>query len=439
MKILSSTKVVIVAAFTGLVAGTACPAVAADDQPNVVLIVSDYMGYRDTEPYGATDVRTPSIAELANDGVMFSNFYAAAPVCGPARAALYSGRYPARIGFESNIRTDEDGLDSAVPTLARWLSDAGYQTALFGKWHLGYRPEFSPGAHGYAEFLGHLHWTISYYSHVTEQGEPGLYRDGKIVQRDGYLTDILTDEAVSFIERNRDDPFFLTLAYNAALPPYQPPGLPASAWDDGWDVNSASREDVVRMIERMDDGVGRVLGTLDTLGLRENTLVIYLYDHGGRHLVDSTPLFHGFANLFEGGIRVPAIVRFPGRVPAGEVFAEPAISMDLTATILHAAGLGDEAADLDGVDLMPALRGESSLPDRQLYWQADHYDFGRQRAVRDGRYKYLEHGNTQFLFDLDADIGERHNLFSEHQPLLNRLRTDLTRWQEMMSSDGDGR
>ena len=125
MKILSTTEAVIDAVLTWLVAGTACPPLAADDQPNVVLIVSDYMGYRDTEPYGATDVRTPSIAELANDGVMFSNFYAAAPVCGPARAALYSGRYPARIGFESNIRTDEDGLDSAVPTLARLLSDAG--------------------------------------------------------------------------------------------------------------------------------------------------------------------------------------------------------------------------------------------------------------------------------------------------------------------------
>jgi arylsulfatase A-like enzyme len=433
-----SRNITIVLALIALLACVSSSAAAADDRPNVVLIVSDYMGYRDTEPYGATDVRTPSIAQLAGEGVKFSNFYAAAPVCGPARAALYSGRYPARIGFESNIRTEADGLDSRVPTLARWLGNAGYRTALFGKWHLGYRPEFSPRAHGYDEFLGHLHWTISYYRHVTDQGEPGLYRDGTIVRRDGYLTDILTDEAVGFIGRSGDAPFFLTLAYNAALPPYQPPGLPASAWDEGWDVNAASRTDVVRMIERMDDGIGRVLGALDAHDLAENTLVVYLYDHGGRHLVDSTPLFHGFANLFEGGIRVPAIIRFPGRVPAGEVFDEPAISMDLTATILHAAGLGDEAADLDGVDLIPALRGESALPDRRLYWQADHYEFGRQRAVRDGRYKYLEHGNTQFLFDLEADIGERHNLFYEQQSVLNRLRADLARWQEEMRAVGAG-
>jgi arylsulfatase A-like enzyme len=387
------------------------------------------MGYRDTEPYGATDVRTPTIASLADGGVMFGNFYAAAPVCGPARAALYSGRYPARIGFENNIRTEADGLDASIPTLSRWLGDAGYRTALFGKWHLGYRPEFSPNAHGYDEFLGHLHWTISYYSHVTDQGQPGLYRNGDLVSRDGYLTDILSDEAADFIGRNRDAPFFLTLAYNAALPPYQPPGLPESAWNDGWDVNSASRADVVRMIERMDAGIGRVLGALDEHGLTDNTLVVYLYDHGGRHLVDSTPLFHGFANLFEGGIRVPAIIRFPGRLPESEVFADPVVSMDLTATILHATGLSEQAASLDGIDLMPALRGERELPSRQFYWQGNFYEFGRQRAIRDGRYKYLEHGNTQFLFDLEVDVGERRNLFYEKQDELNRLRADLLRWQ----------
>jgi arylsulfatase A-like enzyme len=413
-----------------IVGSIAAPAAIAAERPNVVLIVSDYMGYRDIEPYGATDVRTPSIASLAEAGVMFSNFYSAAPVCGPARAALYSGRYPASIGFESNIRTEADGLDTSVPTLSRWLSDAGYRTALYGKWHLGYRPEFRPNAHGYDDFLGHLHWTISYYRHLTEQGEPGLYRNSEIVSREGYLTDVLSDEAVSFIERNRDAPFFLTLAYNAALPPYQPPGLPESGWDDGWDVNAASRNDVVRMIERMDDGIGQVLGALDEHGLADNTLVIYLYDHGGRHLVDSTPLFHGFANLFEGGIRVPAIIRFPGRIPEGEVFAAPAISMDLTATILHATGLAVHAASLDGVDLVPALGGKRELPPRQFYWQANHYEFGRQRAIRDGRYKYLEHGNTQFLFDLEVDAGERRNLFYEQQDELNRLRADLTRWQD---------
>ncbi len=190
-------------------------------------------------------------------------------MCGPARAALYTGQYPARIGFEKNIRTEADGLSSSIPSLPRWLHDAGYRTALFGKWHLGSARDFTPNAHDFDEFIGHHQWTVSYYNHKTEQGDPGLYENDRIIERDGYLTDLLSDEAVDFIGRNRDKPFFLTLAYNAALPPYQPPGLPESKWDDGWDVNTATRDDYVRMVERMDEGIGKVLDTLDALNLDE--------------------------------------------------------------------------------------------------------------------------------------------------------------------------
>ncbi len=400
--------------------------------PNIVLIISDYMGYHDIEPYGAEDVRTPSLARLASEGVTMTNFYAAAPVCGPARAALYTGQYPARIGFENNIRTETDGLSSSVPSLPRWLHEAGYRTGLFGKWHLGSARDFTPNAHGFDEFIGHHQWTVSYYHHKTEQGDPGLYENDRIIERDGYLTDLLSDEAVDFIGRNRDQPFFLTLAYNAALPPYQPPGLPESKWDDGWDVNTATRDDYVRMVERMDEGIGKVLDTLDALNLDDNTLVIYLYDHGGRHLVNSAPLFHGFANLWEGGIRIPAILRLPGVIPANERSAMPGIAMDLTATILGVAGITDPVASLDGVNLLPYLRQEQPPLTRQLYWRADLYDFGKQLAIRDGQWKYVEHGNTQFLFDLNTDVGERHNLFYEHTDVVNRLRADLDTWQDSL-------
>jgi arylsulfatase A-like enzyme len=419
----------IVTCFT-LSAGASTDANA--QQPNIVLIISDYMGYHDTEPYGAEDVRTPSLARLASEGVTMTNFYAAAPVCGPARAALYTGQYPARIGFEKNIRTEADGLSSSIPSLPRWLHDAGYRTALYGKWHLGSARDFTPNAHGFDEFIGHHQWTVSYYNHKTEQGDPGLYENDQIVERDGYLTDLLSDEAVDFIGRNRDQPFFLTLAYNAALPPYQPPGLPESKWDDGWDVNTATRDDYVRMVERMDEGIGKVLDTLDAVNLDDNTLVIYLYDHGGRHLVNSAPLFHGFANLWEGGIRIPAILRLPGVIPANERSAMPGIAMDLTATILDVAGLSDAAANLDGVNLLPYLRQEQPPLSRQFYWRADLYDFGKQLAIRDGQWKYVEHGNTQFLFDLNADVSERNNLFYEHTEVVNRLRADLDAWQESL-------
>jgi len=397
-------------------------------RPNIVLIISDYMGYNDTEPYGATDVRTPSISRLASEGMTMTDFYAAAPVCGPARAALFTGQYPARTGFEKNIRTQEDGLTSSIPSLPRWLKEAGYRTALLGKWHLGRTPDFIPNAHGFDEFLGHHEWTVGYYNHKTEQGTPGLYENDRIVEREGYLTDLLSDEAVNFIDRNRDRPFFLTLSYNAALPPYQPPGMPESEWDTGWDVNEATRDDYVRMVERMDDGIGRVLDTLDKHDLDSNTLVIYMYDHGGRHLVNSGPLFHGFANLWEGGIRIPAIMRLPDIIPAGKRSSIPGIAMDLTATILSVAGIDDPATSLDGVNLIPYLRNEETPPTRQFFWRADFYDFGKQKAIREGQWKYVEDGNTQFLFDMNVDVGERRNLFYQQPEVVNRLRGDLASW-----------
>jgi arylsulfatase A-like enzyme len=364
-----------------------------------------------------------------------TNFYAASPVCGPARAALLTGQYPARIGFEANIRSVADGLSSSIPTLPRWLQDAGYRTALLGKWHLGYAADFTPNAHGFDEFLGHHEWTIGYYDHKTEEGAPGLYENDKVVEQEGYLTDLLSEEAVAFIGRNRERPFFLTLSYNAALPPYQPPGLPPSEWGTGWDVNKATRSDYIAMVERMDEGIGTVLDALDDNQLTGNTLVIYLYDHGGRHLVNSAPLFHGFATLWEGGIRIPLIMRLPGRIAANTVSATSGIAMDITATILDVAGIEYGTGQFDGASLMPGLAGEPGSASRPLFWRADLYDFGAQRAVRDGRYKYMEHGNTQFLFDLTTDPGERDNLFSQRLDDVNRLRQMLGEWEQGLLPD----
>ena len=403
--------------------------------PNIVLIISDYMGYHDIQPYGAEDIQTPSLSRLASEGVTMTDFYAAAPVCGPSRAALFTGQYPARIGLEKNINPEIGGLSSLIPSLPRWLKNAGYQTALFGKWHLGRSSDSTPNAHGFDEFLGHHEWTVGYYNHKTSQGEPGLYENDRVVEREGYLTDLLTDEAVKFIDQNKDRPFFLALSYNAALPPYQPPGLPESQWDEGWDVGTATREDYVQMVERMDEGIGRVLDKLDGHGLDANTLVIYLYDHGGRHLVNSEPLFHGFATLWEGGIRIPTIMRLPGVIPASEKSAMPGIAMDLTATIIDVAGIKDVASSLDGISLIPFLRKAQPPITRQFFWRADSSSFGKQRAIRDGKWKYIEHGNTQFLFDLNADISERYNLFYKEPDVVSQLRMDLASWLESFPVD----
>ena len=399
--------------------------------PNVVLIVADYMGYSDIGPYGADDIRTPALDRLAEEGVRLTDFYAAGPICGPSRAALLTGLYPQRVAVERNPREDE-GLSPSYTTLARWLNDAGNATALFGKWHLGSQPEFGPNAHGFDEFLGFHAWTIGYYTHRTQGGQPALYRNLRVVERDGYLTDVLTDEAIGFIERNKDRPFFVYLAYNAALPPYQPPSLPKRDWGKGWNVDEATREDYVQMVEALDAGIGRVLRTLDALELGERTLVIFTYDHGGRHLVRSQPLFHGFGTLWEGGIRVPMILRWPGGLPANRTVSQPAISMDITATILDVVGLERWTEGLDGISLLPILRGEREGRERIFFWRTN---FPRQKAVRQGRWKYIVDGGTQLLFDLETDISERRNLFFAHPDVAARLRSALEKWEAALPDD----
>lgn len=402
---------------------------AADSRPtNAVLIIADHMGFRDIEPYGAQDVRTPALSQLANQGVTMTNFYAAAPVCGPSRAALYTGLYPVRLGFERNIDPKRAGLSASTPSLPRWLSEAGYRTALFGKWHLGSGRDSSPMAHGFDEFFGHHAWTIGYHDHLTSDGRPGLYLGDETVNRSGYLPDLITDAAIEFIQRQHDQPFFVTLAYNTGLPPYQPPGLPASEWNKGWDAHLATRSDYVKMVERMDQGIGRVLDTLDSMDLDDHTLVIFMYDHGGRHVVDSGPLFHGFGTLWEGGIRIPAILRLPTVIPANQRVAMPGIAMDLTATIVEVAGLKAREMSLDGISLIPFLDGTRAPPSRPFYWRVNSVSFGQQRAIREGQWKYLEHGHTQFLFDLSSDVSERNNVYYQKPDVAKRLREKLTVW-----------
>ncbi len=391
------------------------------------------MGYSDIGPYGATDIKTPSLDALAENGVLFSNYYAASPVCGPSRAALLSGRYPAHVGMESNIGADRGGLSANDGTLVRELKDAGYRTAMVGKWHLGRGPEYSPLSHGFDTFFGFHSWTLGYHDHLTSSGEPGLYRGDELVQEDGYLTELFTNEAVRFVERPAQAPFFLYLAYNVALPPYQRPDLPESQWAEGWDVNEASRDDYVAMVEAMDAGIGTILSQLDKLKLSDNTLVIFTYDHGGRNLVRSEPLFHGFATLWEGGIRVPLLMQWPAQFTKGRKIHRPSIAMDLTATMLAAAGRNVKPLPLDGTSLIPLLHNAEDVASRPLFWR-----FGSMRAVRDDNWKYLVEKGTQFLFDLDTDAGERINQFSRRPEIANQLRETLNSWERSLAGTAQG-
>ena len=391
---------------------------------HVVLIVFDYMGYGDIEPFGQSEIRTPNIRRLAERGRRYTDFYGAAPICVPSRAAMLTGRYPRRLGIERNIHRGEAGLPVSEKTLARYFKDAGFRTALYGKWHLGYEVADGPNAHGFDDFVGFHDWNIDYYSHKTREGLDGLYHNTDAVVRPGYTTDLFTDEAVGFIDRTGTEPFFLYVAYNAALPPYDPPGRARdTAKFDAW-VNG-SRADYAAAVEHLDLSVGRIVTALEQQGLLDDTLLLLTYDHGGAELATKGPFFHGFGTLWEGGIRVPMILHWPTRVAAGGVSTRPGILMDVAATMLAATGIAPDR-DLDGIDLL-APDANAAHP-RTLCWRIDlpteseAWRARVQRAVRRGNWKYLWDGGFEFLYDLERDPAEREDFGYRHPEILAELR-----------------
>jgi arylsulfatase A len=398
--------------------------------PNIVLIVADYLGASDIGPYGATDIQTPSLDKLATQGVRLTSNYAAAPICSPSRAALMTGRYPVRTGIEDSFDRD-GGLSTDIPAVPALLKNHGYKSGLIGKWHLGHSDTTDPLAHGFDEFFGFHEWSINHYTHRNDEGKDALLHNRTLVKRDGYLTDILTDEGIRFMQENRDGPFFLFQSYNAALPPYLGPNLPRDRWVNDFSTGSATRADYIAMVEAMDAGIGRLLAALDTQGLAEDTLVLFTYDHNGRGIVRNHPFTGGFAMLNEGGIRVPLIMRWPGKLAAGKTLRAPAIGMDIPATILGAGGVETGALGLDGRNLLE----EAVLDEpRTFCWRMQLGDFG-QAAIRRGHWKLLVHRLADFsepslyLFDIEADPSESHDLYYRDKPLADGLYRELIQWE----------
>jgi arylsulfatase A-like enzyme len=406
--------------------------------PNVVLIVADDLGYADLGSYGSRDIRTPNLDRLAQQGVRLTDFYAF-PVCTPSRAALITGHYPQNFGFDWVIKADEKnrGLPATGASLPACVKKRGYATALFGKWHLGYKPEFGPNAHGFDEFFGFLTPDLDYYAHTDENGDPGLYENTKRIEANGYLTDLIMDRAVAFIKKTKQQPFFLEVAYNAPHWPFQPPDKPEDKrTKETYGLETGTRADYVRMVERMDDGIGKLLSALDATGAGKNTLVIFLSDNGGDRLSDNTPLFHGKYTLWEGGIRVPCILRWPGVLPAKSVSHQPTIVMDLTASILTAAGVELPASSkLDGEDLIPGMSGRQPSRERTFFWRLQRPDekFG-QWAVRRGRWKYIHDREVDLLFDLTDDIAEKRNVAFQHPETVKELRDAFAVWNRQFSA-----
>jgi arylsulfatase A-like enzyme len=412
-------------------------------KPDVVLILMDDLGYGDLGSYGAPDARTPNIDRLAREGVRLTDAYANGAVCTPTRTALITGRYQQRVGLEWALGATpgdlELGLAVTGTSLPALLKTNGYATGLIGKWHLGWKPEFWPNAHGFDEFYGFLSGAHDYYTAGTADGPPDLYENATRVEPSGYLTDEITRRAVNFISRHPEGPFFLEVAYNAVHWPFEPPDRPPTEAerlaprplrqmpDDS--VAPPTRQDYVRMLERADRGVGEILATLDRMGLARNTLVIFTNDNGGEWLSRNAPLFHRKATLWEGGIRVPLILRWPGHLPAGKTSGQVAITMDVTASVLAATGTRPpDSYRPDGIDILPILRGDAPNRERQLFWRIARP--GRQqRAVRSGQWKLLVDGGLYLLFDLSNDAGERTDLAAEHPDVVVALKGLVARWE----------
>ena len=412
-------------------AATIAGARAAAATPNIVVIVSDDHGYGDVSCYEhPKEIRTPNIDRIAHRGVRFAQGYASAYVCAPTRAGLMTGRYQQRFGFYT-APDSRTGLPLTEITLADLLRKQGYATGAFGKWHLGIEMPYHPVKRGFDEFYGFLgHGAHDYFDlrRGTEDFH-SIWRNDRVIDDTGYLTDNLGREALSFIARHEKRPFFLYLAFNAVHAPLQAPEAVIKKYDTG----RRNRDTYLAMLEREDDAIGKVLDDLNRRGLDRNTLLFFFSDNGGarNNASSNGPLRDYKHSVYEGGIRVPFMVSWPGRLPENVVSQEPVICMDVLPTAAAAVGAKLPADRIyDGRDLVPFLTGKSSGPlHPTLFWDGD----DDKRAARSGRWKLVDNGGKLELFDLDRDIGEKNDQAAAHPEIVKQLRDQFTTWRNAMA------
>jgi arylsulfatase A-like enzyme len=414
---------------------TAVPLAAR--QPNVIIIFTDDQGTVDMNVYGASDLDTPNMDAMAKKGVRFTQFYAAAPICSPSRAGLMTGRTPQHAGVNGNVGLEAEGMPSAQVTIAEELKKAGYATAHIGKWHLGHFKETIPNGQGFDYSFGHLVGCIDNYSHFFYWHGPNkhdLWRNGEEVFYDGtFFPDLMVKEAGAFMEMNRDKPFFIYFAMNTPHYPYQ--GSPE--WLEHYKDLPYPRNLYAAFLSTMDERIGTLLKKVDELELTQDTIVIFQSDHGHSKEVrahngggSSGPHRGCKGNLYEGGIRVPAVISWPGKIPENQVRDQVATGCDWYPTILELCGLSAASHKIDGLSLVPIV----NAADAPTAHESFNWKWGNARVVREGKWKLVVTGQKAELFDIPNDLGEARNLAAEHPEVVTRLTALSQEYWERISA-----
>jgi arylsulfatase A-like enzyme len=412
-------------------------------RPNIIFIVADDLGYADLGCYGSREPVSPVLDQLAANGLRLTQGYSNSPVCSPTRFALISGRYQYRFRgaldepIASAARGSEIlGMPPSHPTIPSLLKAAGYRTALFGKWHLGFAPHFGPQLSGYDEHFGPLAGGVDYFTHCDNPGKHDLWLNGQEVHREGYLTDMLSEHTVNYINEHSEvdqKPFFISLHYTAPHWPWETRDDKAVSKDVAknlFHTDGGNLKTYRKMIHHMDEGIGWIVAALEKRGILDNTLIIFTSDNGGERFSDNWPLVGGKMDLTEGGIRVPWIAHWPQQIPAGCVSEQQCMTMDWSATALEAAGVSAHPDyPLDGQSLMPLLSSPNKTTERPLFWRMN---YRKQKAYRLGDWKYLKVDEIEYLFNLRQDERERANLALKHPDRLAQMRLVYEQWETTM-------
>ncbi|MCM2347628.1 MAG: sulfatase-like hydrolase/transferase [Acidovorax soli] len=415
-------------------------------KPNLIFIVADDLGFADLGCYGGRDAAfgpvSPVLDGLASHGLKLTQGYSNSPVCSPTRFAMITGRYQYRLrgAAEEPINSRSKGsttlgLPPEHPTLPSLLKEAGYRTALIGKWHLGYPPAFGPLQSGYEEFFGPMSGGVDYFSHHCSAGHHDLYFGEESHTEEGYLTDLFSQRAVDYVNRmaDQDAPFLLSLHYTAPHWPWETrddQALSEEVKSNLFHLHGGNIHQYRRMIHHMDEGIGWLVEALRTNGQLDNTLIVFTSDNGGERFSDNWPLVGGKMDLTEGGIRVPWIAHWPAVIAPGRESTQQCLTMDWTATLLDAAGVAAHPDyPLDGVSLLPVLRTPGQEFDRPVHFRMNHRG---QRALRDGDWKYLRVDGNDYLFNIPQDERERANLGMRQPERLAQMRASWEAWNATM-------